>query len=334
MICNWLSFGRVFYCCCFINNLGGVPVELSCLLGQPCIDFKEKIRLYRENRVDELASGHAKFCDKLSDEKKKNLKDCISRMALGMSPPEIDTGMDRQLFDIIPHEDGQKIITALNPVARRAMLAHHGEGLLTSLSLVAEIVLSAPGSDYSNDVKGRIVEKYIITTMEINKLFSFESMKLLENGGLSEKSNRYFTSCGEFYYFAHRISYKITDIVHFSGMSTPPSDFNKDHGTLFIPSRANYPGFDLFYWDADQKRILGFQVTLMLPFTKHTKLDKDSVKENCARWNKYCGSTSEMSVYWVIPEKCVGNPKFVEDTYVVLLECLHDSFPALRNLNH
>ena len=118
-----------------------------------------------------------------------NLEECISRMALGMSPPEIDIGMDRQLFDIILDEDGQQIITALNPVARRAMLAHHGEGLLTSLSMVAEIVLS--DLEYTNDVKGRVLEKYLLATMEINKSFSFDFKKLLKNGGVSDQPKTY-----------------------------------------------------------------------------------------------------------------------------------------------
>ena len=89
----------------------------------------DKAKSYRAQRIDEMVESHGKFCDKLSEEKKRNLKECISRKALGLSAPEGIVGMDRQLFVIIDDEDGDEIITALNPVARRAFLAFHGEAL-------------------------------------------------------------------------------------------------------------------------------------------------------------------------------------------------------------
>jgi hypothetical protein len=73
------------------------------------ISLIEKKLLYRTERVTEMRTSHGKFCDKLLEEKKLNLKECISLMGLGLSPPERLEGMDRQLFDIINDEDGQKI---------------------------------------------------------------------------------------------------------------------------------------------------------------------------------------------------------------------------------
>ncbi|KAK5667570.1 hypothetical protein QVD99_005688 [Batrachochytrium dendrobatidis] len=108
---------------------GGVPYELDLLWKQPKVTLVEKTLEYREKRVEEMAESHGKFCDKLSEEKKLNLKECISRMAFRMVPPEINVGMDRQLFDIVSDEHGAKIITALNPVARRSLLAYHGKVL-------------------------------------------------------------------------------------------------------------------------------------------------------------------------------------------------------------
>ncbi|XJO77866.1 hypothetical protein BDV3_002391 [Batrachochytrium dendrobatidis] len=108
---------------------GGVPYELDLLWKQPKMTLVEKTLEYREKRVEEMAESHGKFCDKLSEEKKLNLKECISRMAFRMVPPEINVGMDRQLFDIVSDEHGAKIITALNPVARRSLLAYHGKVL-------------------------------------------------------------------------------------------------------------------------------------------------------------------------------------------------------------
>ena len=114
---------------------GGVPYELDLLWKQPKETLIEKTLLYRENRKREMADSHGRFCDKLSDEKKSNLKECISRMALGLSPPTILVGMDRQFFDAVQDIDGVRTITALNPVARDALITYHGKGLITSLGL-------------------------------------------------------------------------------------------------------------------------------------------------------------------------------------------------------
>lgn len=46
-------------------------------------------------------------------------------MIIGISPTENTTGMDRQLFDVIDDEVGRKRITALNPVARDALIVCH-----------------------------------------------------------------------------------------------------------------------------------------------------------------------------------------------------------------
>ncbi|KAJ3250169.1 hypothetical protein HK103_003795, partial [Boothiomyces macroporosus] len=153
---------------------GGVPYELDLLWKQPVKSLMEKTMYYRENRVGEFAESHGKFYKRLITKEIENLEKCISRMALCLSPPMIKVGMDRQLFDIVQNEDGSKVITALNPVARHALIAYHGKGLITSLGMVAEVVLQ---DDYTNDTKGRIIEKYITTTLELAQIFSFKCRK-------------------------------------------------------------------------------------------------------------------------------------------------------------
>ncbi|KAJ3308246.1 hypothetical protein HDV04_001515, partial [Boothiomyces sp. JEL0838] len=143
----------------------GVPYELDLLWKQLVKSLQEKTMCYRENRVDEFAESHGKFYKRLITKEIENLENCISRMALCLSPPKTDFGMDHQLFDIIPDDNGFKVITALNPVARDALITYHGKALITSLEMVAEIVLQE--DDYTNDTKERIIEKYITTTLEL-----------------------------------------------------------------------------------------------------------------------------------------------------------------------
>jgi hypothetical protein len=130
--------------------------------------------------------------------------------------------MDRQLFDIVPSQIGNEIIVALNPVARRSLLRYHGKDLLTSLGLVAELVFNG---DYTNDTKGRVIEKYIITMLELSQRFSFKSYKTT-NSGLST-----VTPIPKMV--------EITDIVYFSGNKLPlRNSFNQRVMTLFVPKQS------------------------------------------------------------------------------------------------
>ncbi len=126
--------------------------------------------LYREERVEEMVESHSKFIRNLPEEVKLNLKECISRMALGLSPPVLSFGMDCELFVIIgDRKAGDRTITALNPVARRALILYHGRGLTTSLGSAAKKALKR--MDYTDAIKAKISELYTTTMSEISLLF-------------------------------------------------------------------------------------------------------------------------------------------------------------------
>ena len=298
---------------------GGVPYELYLLWKQPKPTLLEKTRSYRENRVKEMAATHSKFIGRLSEQEKANLMECISRMHLGLSPPEIEVGMDRQLFDIDKDESGSTIITALNPVARHALLAFHRKLLTNSLTVVADIVFEDGG--FTNDTKGRIIEKYILTQMEISNHFKFKSYKTTSKGlSTVEPVTKVL---------------KIKDIIQFSGNKLPlRSSFNKRVVTLFIPISPTYPGLDFFIWNPDAEQLMAFQVTIVNPFTRHPKIDVASV--NSDLWVNFCSDGMEvknpLELYWIIPNICVGKPVKVIGR-VVLFEDLCDDFPALQKLN-
>ena len=107
---------------------GGVPHELDLLWKQPVEGLIEKTSLYRRQRFEEMTQSHGKFYDTLVDRKRDNLAQCVSRMALGLSPPNSRLGMDQQLFHIIKEDNaGHEMIAARNPVAREALLLFHGK---------------------------------------------------------------------------------------------------------------------------------------------------------------------------------------------------------------
>ena len=230
-------------------------------------------------------------------------------MALCISPPKITVGMDFQLFDIVCNGNGQKTIIALNPIARDALITYHGEGFISSLILVAELVLG--GKDFTNDTKGRIVEKYITTVLEVSKRYSFPSKNTTKNGLLTVRP---ILKNAEF-----------NDVVHFSGNKLPlPNSFNRKASTLFLPKSPNYPGLDFFIWNPVEEILMGFQVTVKQPFTSHPKIDGAS--DNCKLWLDFCYGNSDkkpMEVYWIVPKSCVGKLKNFEDRVVLLDDLYH-----------
>jgi hypothetical protein len=296
---------------------GGVPYELDLLWKQPRKTLIEKTMLYRRERVREMMESHGKFCKTLVD-KEVNLKECISRMALGLSPPEGLFGMDRLIFDIIDDEYGNEIITALNPVSRRALLGYHGQGLMASLGFVAEIVLK--GTNYPNKIKGKISEMYITTMLELSQIFAFQFRKVanIATIGLPDDATQ-------------RKSIEIKSVVHFLTNKLPPkTSFHKKLTTLFVPNSPNYPRFDFFLWDSERQILMGFQVTVLNPFSDHPKMT------NSQTWQRFCFGNSKqtpMELYWVVPKSCIGvdSASVVNDS-IILFEDLISDFPALAKL--
>ncbi|OAJ44408.1 hypothetical protein BDEG_27636 [Batrachochytrium dendrobatidis JEL423] len=188
---------------------GGVPYELDLLWKQPKMTLVEKTLEYREKRVEEMAESHGKFCDKLSEEKKLNLKECISR------------------------------------------------------------------KDYPNTIKGKISEMYITTMLELSQLFSFQFRKVsnIAKIGLQEDSPL-------------RKSIEIKSVVHFLRNKLPPkTSFQKNVTTLFVPESPNYPRFDFFLWDSDRQLMMGFQVTVLNPFSEHPKMTNSQMWQIFASGN-------------------------------------------------
>jgi hypothetical protein len=276
---------------------GGIPYKLDLVWEQPRKGLIEKTVVYRKERVREMMISHAKFCDELCEVRKKHLNDCISRMALQLSP-ELFIRMDRQLFDIIKDENGHKLITALNAVAHRALLGYHSKECLTCLCLVAERALET--DDYSNNNK-RIIEMYIKTILKVTKEFSFQSKKIMNTKIIKVNPN------------IETIT--ITDIVHFSGNKLPiPNSFNRKASTLFTRNSGNYPGFDFYIWNSFEKVLMAFQVTVMQPFTSHPKID--GVCENCKSWLNFCFGElvqKPIEIYWIIPEISIGKTNNFKD---------------------
>jgi hypothetical protein len=121
--------------------------------------------------------------------------------------------------------------------------------------------------------------------------------------------------------------------ISFTGMRSLPTKtaFNPDFNQIFVPTTANYEGFDFFLWDSKQKCLYGFQVTVLQPYTKHAKFERKNVEGNIAKWKEYCGGQM-MKVKWIVPKKCVPAGSNTGDHDLILFEELWESFPILKRL--
>ncbi|KAJ3378967.1 hypothetical protein HDU84_007151 [Entophlyctis sp. JEL0112] len=304
------------------TEMRGVPYELSLLWQQLPASLIDKTEEYRKNRTNEMWAAHGRFCRKLDSAEKRNLEECTVRMALGLTRPDGLVGLDWQLFDIIRqpkegHPDKfDEFIVAFNPVARRSLMDYHGQDLLTSPCLVTELVLY--GSCTQDE--GRIAEKYLVSTMELLKKFSFQYAKKTV-GGLSTG-------------IPTRKSIDLVEFIHFSGQNLPPSSsFNRKCSTLFVPESVAYPGYGFFIWDSKSSELLAFQVSVVKPFYEHPKFDSTAASENCQNWSVFCDAKA-VHVYWVIPEGCIGGSKTKKavGNNVVLFESLWKDYPSLERL--
>jgi hypothetical protein len=153
-----------FYPNHFIQQ-GGIPLEINFIWKQPAPTLDKKVTLYCKERVKEMSQSHKKFYYSLFEEDRKNLEEFVSLMALELSPPKFDLGMDRDLLEIVTNEEGKQIVSALNPIARKALLIYHGQSLIAPLGLVADKTFDHMES--TNNVKERVAELYIITRMDV-----------------------------------------------------------------------------------------------------------------------------------------------------------------------
>jgi hypothetical protein len=219
-------------------------------------------------------------------------------------------GIDRQLLGTAINETGLDIIIALNPVARRAILEYHRGGLKSSIEFVANLVLK--DKVYPNDIKGKISEIYITNMLDALRFFSFEYRKISSKIKSSKQID-------------------IAAVVYFKRNNLPPKkSFRTGTTTLFVPDSPNYPAFDFFIWDSGRETLMGFQITLISPFTRHPRMT------NNQNWLNFCFGESKqtpMELFWVVPERCIGaNPSSVAGDYIILFEDLLKDFPALRNI--
>jgi len=112
---------------------------------------------------------------------------------------------------------------------------------------------------FTNDVKGRVLEYYILNQIEEQKEFALKYRKILKNGTLSNQ----LSSISD-----------IKDIktIHFSPKATrsariSTSDWKEN--ILFVPDISNYDDVDALLWCEDKNTFFPIQITVLNPLKNH-----------------------------------------------------------------
>jgi hypothetical protein len=297
---------------------GGVPLELDIYTSIKVDSFSEQLKKYKSTRLEALAVSHKKFCSSLTTEQEiMNLKVCIGRMALYLSPPEIQISMDRQLLVIEENKVTKKErIVALFPLARSAIMSFHSSIIQDSLKMVAEVVFE-DRIRYPNDVKGRVVERYIITSLEQKKRFNFQSRKFGTKTSVS----------------FHGV---IEDVIYFDGNLLPiRRTIQESLCSLIVPTSSEYPGIDFFIWNPEGLKnvLLAVQVTIKKSLRAHMR----KCKFKCADWCQFLGIRhTSVRTLWMAPNECIGVDKELSnglDNYILAFDDLVDLCPIIKSLN-
>jgi hypothetical protein len=123
------------------------------------------------------------------------------------------------------------------------------------------------------------------------------------------------------------VSLLLDNVIHFPEHGVPSSTFsNPTQTTLFVPTSPHYPGFAFFIWYPEELRLLGFQVTIVKPFTRHTQFSSSDIASNIDQWKKYCGAEL-FELHWIIPQKCWIQANSCRDNKVTFF---HDIYNELK----
>jgi len=98
-------------------------------------------------------------------------------------------------------------------------------------------------TEWTNDTKGKTLEKYTIRQIEKTKHFNVKTKKITAPNTWLQ--NQQFTF--------HNLT-----VFHFEGNKKPPGSVDWSKSIIFVPDSCNYPDVDLLLWDPALANDFGF----------------------------------------------------------------------------
>jgi len=159
------------------------PLELDIWHKTPAKILQEKTKNYLENRESDIVKDYQIYRENLPKMRKENLDQCVTSMILQTNPPANVDGMDRQFMHIgivsfQDEDEGEdkkvikKTVVANYPFIRLAIFHAHGKGIINNLKESTSRILR--GDEFTNKTKGKIVSLYIISILDLVRVFEFK----------------------------------------------------------------------------------------------------------------------------------------------------------------
>jgi hypothetical protein len=200
-------------------------------------------------------------------------------------------------------------VHALTPLALNVMRELSTNDNKQAMDTAFELVLK--GATFTNDVKGRVLEQYVVACLERGKLWSGSAVSSGPKGG-------------------HRKPLKmlvhIDYVVNFAGQGTPSDRVDLNQSIMFVPLNSNYPAVDLLIWDAKNTKLFAVQVTIREKVSDHmteTLADDGKWTSLKQQWLEFCGA-DEIELIWLADNDARG--KYNEEL-VMQLNGMTQAFP-------
>jgi len=213
-------------------------------------------------------------------------------------------------------------IYAITPIAKNIIYNSFEKDIADNSLLTIQIIFKAPVLQYSADIKGRMLEKYIIMQIETLCFFNFTASKV------NTKDDPLNWPTEDF-------KFKNLSKVLIIGNSVPTVTKKEwEKPLLFVPTTTNYPDIDCAIWDGDTL-LLAVQITILDPISKHSNnfftLTNQAIAAEVWR-QKSDGKIKDIRFLWIGINTKVSDA--FDGQYIVTIDKLNSEiFPLLKNFN-
>lgn len=304
-----------------------VPLEVRHVLqAQAGGTLKQKLESYKASRETEWRAQHRRYLDSLAvtsvgDNKLNAFHHVLACAKYGV-PPKDDSVYDKRMMFL----GSDHLFHVLSPLAKLVMMSIVDVAKFREVDdVVVKEVLSS--DKYTNDVKGRLAEQYIIDTV---------ARKELWDGTAKRKKN-----IGKAL-FKLVMHVEITsDRVEFLTMGVPAwlktLDWSKS--MLFDPDASNYPAVDLLVWDAVKKILYAIQVTIkkvgehmkdtLVPKPGEGKTSKWEAMQE--KWQNVLPKDGQIELVW-LSDNVDCSEDYKKSQWVMTFADAKAEFPLLASL--
>lgn len=315
-----------------------VPLEVTNVLEAKKDSLTEKLQKYLETRAREWAGEHQRYLSSIDPQavggpRLQTFRESLAAAYLGVKPRNSAVYDKRMMF-----LGCDQLFHILTPLAQRVMIDVSNPTSpavdLEAVAFVTTQVFSDKTGRYTGDVKGRVLEQYIIDTVGRSKQWIATATK--EQARKSRQPLK----------LDMRVEIN-SEAVFFTGSGVPPQHQSLDwaRSMLFDPKLPNYPAVDLLIWAAHTKTLYAIQVTIQ-PLGAHMKntlqaREAEGAKRS-SKWDELRGEWAQVlpdgstiELVWLADnDRC--NEEYKQQQWIVLTQNpqLHQHFPLLSELQH